>query len=224
MNEIKTRILNKKMITPTVMEVSLTVPEDFSYEPGQFASITVTDKYRRPYTIIEHKDNIIKVLIGVRFPGKGADFFRNIVIDSETEMDAPLGKFHCDYNEKKKVFIAAGTGAAPFIPMIRKALEKTNEITLLYGIKKAEDDIPINYLNDLINENKIRYIRCLSEEFSEDENIISKKGRVTTVLPELELDWKNTDFYICGKNEMILELQAFLQTKEVTSVFIENYG
>lgn len=224
MNKFTSKIISKKLITSDVIEVDMSVPSDFQYEPGQFVNITVTDSFKRPYSILEHKNDSIKIIVGIRFPGKGSDFFNYSDVGTETEALGPLGKFICKYNENTKVFVATGTGIAPFIPMIKKSLETSNsKIILIAGFKTSEDDIALPYLESEIRKNKIEYHQCISQDVTKRDNF-TYEGRVTEVIKSLDIDYSNSDFYICGRNEMIVQIKEFLSTKNVQNIYLENYG
>ncbi len=219
------KISKKKYINEDTLQVVLDVPEDFSFIPGQFINVTVNDLYKRPYSIIEQNGNKITIVVGVRNPGKGSDFFTNVKAGDETEVMGPLGKFFCEYNEREKVFISAGTGIAPFIPMIKKIVnEHGQKITIFHGVKKSDDDFGIHYLNNEVEKGIVEYVRCISQGIEEDSKVEIFHGRVTNKLKASEFNWENTDFYLCGRNEMIVELKEILMSKDVSRMFIENYG
>ncbi|MEM3839034.1 MAG: hypothetical protein QXF01_00420 [Candidatus Micrarchaeaceae archaeon] len=72
-------------------------------------------------TSIEHTSHFVESNIGDRYYIKG-----------------PYGQFRFDPSENKKVlFVAGGTGIAPFVSMLRhiKALKSGNDVDMLYSIK-----------------------------------------------------------------------------------------
>ena len=217
------KIHSKKEIAPNILEISLTAPTNFKFKPGQFIVVFVYNLYKRPYSIFEYKDDLIKIIVSVKHPGKGSEFFSNISINQDIKIAGPLGKFFCNYNNVNKVFISTGTGIAPFIPMIKNLVIKNyTKVTLFYGVKNIEYDLAVRYLSNEIK--KIKYIQCLSFNKKNDLDFYSKNGRVTEILKEYDFLWKDTEFYICGRNEMIKKVKKFLLTKNVNEIFVENFG
>ncbi len=223
------KLISKKFISETVLEIVYECPVQLEYAVGQFASIAVTPPFRRPYSIIFYEDNKLGFLIEVKDPGNGADYFRNAEVGIETDIRAPLGRYEVLINEFPKVFISTGAGVAPFIPMIKKLVkgEQKLKVDLFCGMGLKKDDLAYYYIKDCIAMDEVNYYRCITREeitLDEDNKVMMHKGRVTEVVPKMHYDWVNTEFYICGSNQMIKDMRAKLQEKGAEKILVENYG
>lgn len=121
------------------------------------------------------------------------------------------------------VYIAAGTGLVPFVSMINQSVKENvgKNHYLINGVRYFHIDPAKNYLDDLISSNQLEYKLCVSRE--EKRGVF--KGRVTDYLKsEFEIDYSNTDFYICGVNQMVKDVREYLKARDAKNVFIENYG
>ncbi|MCA9386575.1 hypothetical protein KC669_00930, partial [Candidatus Dojkabacteria bacterium] len=136
----------------------------------------------------------------------------------ELEISEPMGNYGIKVSENNKIFIATGSGLAPFIPMIKSLKEK---ILLIYGIKNYDEDLSQIFLSEVSN---LEVIRCISDENIKITNLNDINSRVTSYLKDNDLDWKNSDFYICGRNEMIVQVSEILENKGVKNIYKENYG
>lgn len=110
------------------------------------------------------------------------------------------------------VFIATGTGIAPAVSFA-KTYEGL-EMTVLHGVR-VEADLMGRALFE-----KGDYHPCVSQQ----ADTTFFKGRVTGKLAEMTFD-AGTHFYLCGANDMILEVRKLLKEKGVEdgSIFSEAY-
>ena len=225
----RSKLLSKISLTDNILECVYSVPEDFIYEPGQFVNVSVTPPFRRPYSVVEVKDSKIKLIVNITNPGKGADYFRETKVSDETEIMGPLGRFTMKDTDYYKVFIASGVGVAPFIPMIKKLMDpndgKIIKTTLYLGIRSLNDDVLARqYLIDLIEaDNEFSYVRSVTKP--EHDELEFFEGRVTTLLREqFDFDVSQTEFYVCGGNDMVKEVKQILEGYGADKVYVENYG
>jgi ferredoxin--NADP+ reductase/benzoate/toluate 1,2-dioxygenase reductase subunit len=130
------------------------------------------------------------------------------------QVNGPFGSFGLetfDMFSRKMVFIASGTGIAPFHSFV-KSYPGIN-YTLIHGVR---------YNNEAYERNDydpLRYILCSSKE-----NNGGFKGRVTRFLPGYTVD-RDMLFYLCGNNSMIYEVYHILRDKGVPdeNIFSEVY-
>ena len=111
----------------------------------------------------------------------------------------------------KLVFIATGTGIAPFHSFVKSY--PGIDYMLIHGVR---------YNNEAYERNDydpLRYILCTSKEKNG-----SYKGRVTRFLPGYPVD-QDMLFYLCGNNSMIYEVYHILRNKGIQDerIFTEVY-
>ncbi len=96
-------------------------------------------------------------------------------------------------------------------------------LELLFGVRHIKDVFYQEWLSELAKKGDFKFTTTLSRP--EDENWKGSVGRVTNILREKELDTKNTEFYICGLNNMIEEIVEILKEKGVPeeSIHFEKY-
>jgi len=122
------------------------------------------------------------------------------------KFENPVGYFIIpDENHKKDkyLFIASGTGIAPFHSFVKTYHELDYHI--LHGVRK------ISEAYDREHYEKSRITICTSRDREGDFN-----GRVTQYLKEHRID-KDTQCYLCGNCEMIHEAYDILIQQGVPS-------
>lgn len=103
--------------------------------------------------------------------------------------------------------IAAGSGITPIVS-IAKSLSNDTEMHLFYGNKSEEDAL---FLDDLKNLAQLKMTNFLSRE----EKVGFRAGRIDkttfTEIIKADLDLlKSSIFYICGPEQMIMDIQETL--------------
>jgi ferredoxin-NADP reductase len=118
------------------------------------------------------------------------------------EVHGPFGRFSLDTKKletHQHIFIASGTGIAPFHSMVKSYLGVDYKI--IHGVRYANEAYEREeYEND-------RYFLCTSRDDSGDY-----KGRLTGYLKEAEFE-KNSCFYLCGNSDMIFDAMEILKEK-----------
>lgn len=188
-----------------------------NYAPGQFARIHVGGGQWRDYSIASSQGNIVRFIISTRTGGDGSKFVQNVQVGASTEIELPLGQYTLKQTNLSKVFIATGTGVAPFLPMFGALSNKSslNAATLLFGCRTRNEDIT-RHLGPLPGS----IIRCYSRETDLQEGV---KGRVTDVISDLSFELGQTEFYICGSSAMVADSKAILETRGAKHLFVESF-
>jgi NAD(P)H-flavin reductase len=210
--------------TPKVRLVRLELPQKFAFRPGQWVGVWCDDfigennkPLRRAFSIASHpEDDYIELCIA---RGKGLsahlqDLMQGVVV----HIDGPFGMFWLRPAEKY-LFIAGGTGIAPFRPMIHQALKEGKEVLLLYSMKTPSDFI---YLKELESLNgKFKLVPTITAEgYPQWEG---ERGRVQTFLQKYFK--KGYQAYLCGPPSMVEEVEKKLialgQPKE--HIFLDKW-
>ena len=195
----------------------LSLPKSrFKFEAGQHISLSIMGDYQsREYSIYsaEEGDNL-EILVKEVEGGYFSPKLKHLKTGDLVEIHGPFGKFGLD--EKKRdthqhVFIASGTGIAPFHSMV-----KTNpdlNYQLIHGVR---------YLNEAYEVGEYergRVIVCTSRDEKGDFY-----GRLTDYLKKTDFA-RNTCFYLCGNSDMIFDAMEILKSKgfDRDSVTVEVY-
>jgi len=224
--------INKE--TEDCVSVLFDVPDDlkkvFQFRQGQsltMRTIINGEEVRRTYSIcstpLENKWRVaIKKVAGGLFSSLANDQLKKGDI---LEVMPPVGKFYVELDpvhKKKYLAIAAGSGITPVISIIKTTLhtEPQSSFTLVYGNRSRSAIIFFEQLEALKNiyVDRFNFINVLSRERT-DAPVNS--GRINPEkLIELSklIDYNATDeIFICGPEEMIFSVKAFLEQKGIDS-------
>ena len=197
-------LTSKRRLTPSVWEVVLCLDEKISpWAPGQFARLHVGDNAWRDYSIAGLEDNRLRLLISTRTGGRGSQFIENADTGTSTVVELPLGGFGLADSDRRRLFIATGTGIAPMLAMFAQAPGIEHD-TLLFGCRRRDEDLTTLIESPMPG----RVLRCLSREEEPD----TFRGRVTDALAELagdlRLEPRCTDVYLCGSAALVSDTSA----------------
>lgn len=190
--------------TPRVRLARLTWPDvsKFSFKPGQWVGVYCDDfigennkPLRRAFSIASSPgENYIELCIA-RGNGLSAHL-QDLKLGSVVHLDGPYGMFWLR-PAQKYLFIAGGTGIAPFRPMLHQALAEGKEVTLIYSMKTPSDFIYRKELESL--KGKFKMIPTITvDQFPQ---WTGERGRVQTFLHKYFK--KGYDVYVCGPPPMV---------------------
>lgn len=190
----------------------------FKYLSGQYLNLSYFN-ISRSYSIVNSTNNSIELIIKNYPDGEMSSYLFNSAKQNDMlRVKGPLGTFHLKETSKDHIYlIATGTGIAPFISFIESEINKniiTNKkITIVWGVRNEEDLYWKPYLNDL------QFIPTLSKP---NNNWKGHIGYVQDTLSELNIDFENSDFYLCGSLNMIKELSNKLIENNVSETNIHT--
>lgn len=202
--------------------------DSFDYTPGQFCIIHFPklggSMPHRSYSIADIEDNVVEFCISKKEGGQATDLLWKMKVGDELEVSEAKGHFTLrEPFAPKIIFIATGTGVAPFRAMIKEMIaQKTkSEIHLVFGNRFLTDILYHQHWLDLEQEiTNFHYHPILSRE-----PLNNRKGYVHELYPTLFKPGEKVQFYICGWNEMIKETRKNLKAKGFSrkEYFIESY-
>lgn len=219
--------------TDNAVRVGLAVPADmrgaFRYKPGQYLTLETKingEHVRRSYSICsgvndERMEVAIKRVSGGIFSNYANDFMR--VGDTVNSLP-PQGAFSADLdaeNEKRYLFIAAGSGITPVISNIKSILaqEPKSHVTLLFGNQRTSTIMFRETLGFLKNRfmARLHWVNILSQE---DQGCDLLNGRLDNrkgaALNARLIDLRGFDeYFICGPESMISEVSRGLRSVDV---------
>jgi len=219
-------LIEKTQIIPNVYFLKYSFGPGLEWIPGQYVGITVNPTYRRSYSILDYDGQNLSFLIDTKPGGIASKFFDSVEVGHKNQILGPYGRFILQNTVNEKVFVSTGTGIAPFIPMI-KELRNSNlkiRIKIFSGSKTQDEDIAFRFVKQYLND-KFEYHQCITREEPKavSSKLITHKGRVTEVIPQQNLDWQSTEFYICGSPAMVRDTEKVLKDLGTEKVFIEQF-
>ncbi len=200
------------------LHFKLVNPAELSFRAGQFVNIRVEDGNPkilfRSYSIMSPpaEKTVIKTCIKLIPTGRATPWLTTIAEGTPVKMMGPLGMFKFnETSEKNTIFIATGTGITPLICMIEDQLEKgnTRPIHLLWGFR-YEQDIFYTELLESIAEKYPNFTYAITLSRPE-ESWPGEKGRVTEWIEHNLFQPENTQVYICGVGNMVLDTAALCE-------------
>jgi ferredoxin--NADP+ reductase len=194
----------------------LTCKRVFDFLPGQVVAITTKQHIPpRLYSICSGSGETgLSVLFNVKPEGELTPRLAKLKAGDTIMISAPFGAFLGD--DKPAWWIASGTGIAPYRSMARSGIGHRN--TLVHGGRNLGSFYFSDELKQLFSA---RYIRCCSQESGDG----IYHGRLTQWLNNQETLPKNTNFYLCGSSEMVVEVRDILLGKgiEIEKIMSEIY-
>ncbi len=179
--------------------------KEMEFEPGQHILMGRADSiHKREYSIYSGtNDQNLELLIKEISDGMVSKNLKKLIPGDNLEVEGPLGFFGLEKKmvEKKKkfLFIASGTGIAPFHSMVNSI--PGLDYTLLHGVRYASEA----YEKEAYDPEK--YILCTTGDKEGDFY-----GRVTDYIQQHQFD-KDTICYFCGNFNMIKEAMDLLSKK-----------
>ena len=174
---------------------------NFRFKAGQVIGIALEPHGpRRLYSICSgEEDEEIRILYKVVDEGFLTPQLSDLEAGDTIWITGPGGEFTGD--DDPAVWIATGTGVAPFYAMARSGLAENKKVIL--GNRYLEQFHFFDEFSGLLGGN---YIRCCTAE--EHDGVYP--GRVTRYLSEeAELD-PALKYYLCGSAEMVVETRDIL--------------
>ena len=191
-----TALLNRKWLSEKTFEIILNRPSGFEFIPGQRICLHHNEN-ERDYSIISAPEESELVLcIRNVSGGKLSNHLSTVDIGTSVSFSGPFGYFIYKSTARLAVFVATGTGIAPFCSMARSGI---SDYILLHGVRLPED----LYYASLFHQTARKYIACLSE--AKKLTADAFQGNVTQYLQQ-HLEPKAYDFYLCGRSEMIRDV------------------
>lgn len=224
LNEKKAGLIERTQVSDkvTYYKFKMIEPTEIEFKAGQYINIKVSENARRSYSIASEpaqKDEL-ELYVDTMPGGPGSIFFENIKVGEEIEFLGPIGMFVLEEDftdDTTFLFIATGTGIAPFLSMIKTLIEdgKKNPMQIVFGLRFIKDLYLKDELEELSKTNpNITYDFVLSKP--EDDSWKGRVGHVQDVINERQ-SFDNLSAYICGNQKMIFDVQELLKNKGVDS-------
>ncbi|WEX90981.1 benzoate 1,2-dioxygenase electron transfer component BenC [Sinorhizobium garamanticum] len=135
-------------------------------------------------------------------------------IGTKLELTGPQGSFYLRDVQRPLLFLAGGTGLAPFLSML-EVLARANsqqKVHLIYGATRDLDLVLVDeleaYAKRLAN---FSYSTVVAEESSSHP----RKGWVTQHMPAEVLNDGNVDVYLCGPPPMVDAVRTYFNDNGV---------
>lgn len=207
------RVVSSRAVTPSVVELVLDLDDDApQWWPGQYVRLRVADHEWRDYSIASLEGRRLRLLIDTRTRGRGARFAVGAEPGSRTLLEGPFGSFTATDSSRRRVFVATGTGLAPFLPVFAQDPRESDR--LLFGCRTSAED-----LTRALDDPMPPVTRCVTREDVDG----AFRGRVTAALAEFGDQAAECDFHVCGSPEMVADATAVLRDLGAGAVVTEAF-
>ena len=198
--EIQTaELFQRRWLSQNAFEIELTRPASFTFKAGQ-TILFMHESLSRYYSLISTPDDqIIAFCVHLVRNGGFSPILANAKIGSRFKFTGPHGYFTFKPSSRTPVFIATGTGIAPFVSFARSGIR---DFILLHQAISADE---LYYQSDFIQITS-KYFACLSEtpvKESSCPNVFC--GKISDCISN-NLPSRSYDFYLCGDREMIQDV------------------
>ncbi len=207
--------------TPTVRELDLKCNENFKFKAGQFVMLHVPKEGEpegqqeakpvlRAYSVAsdDRQAGNLKLLVKYVENGIASKYFWQLKSGQEVQITGPFGKvLFKEPPTEQVVFLNTGTGVAQhYSYLVSKAdLNPHLRYRMLFGVRNESDIYFEPELKEFSQKlSDFQYEFVLSRP---SEQWKGKKGYVQHFLDELEIDKRDTTFYLCGNSKMIKEVK-----------------
>jgi benzoate/toluate 1,2-dioxygenase reductase component len=147
-------------------------------------------------------------------------------VGDQVEFNGPLGSFYLRKIERPVLFLAGGTGLAPFLSMLHK-IERDggseHPIHLIFGVTNDSDLVGIEELEGYAERLPNFTFRCV---VAAEESTYPHKGFVTHHMQPEHLNDGLVDIYLCGPPPMVDAVRKHLADQGVqpASFYYEKFS
>ena len=210
-------VSNVSSVGTDTVKVEFDIPNEFKntfdYIPGQYINFAITiegKEYRRSYSICSGKNEKLAVAIKKVENGVISTWFQSVEVGVNILTSKPEGSFILPSTAKKVVAIAAGSGITPILSIAKSIENYGEELTLFYG-NKTEKEILFNDELSALSKTKINHYLSQEDHKDHTKGRIDKDAFSTAIKNNLEI-LKSDIFFICGPEQMIIDINEILKT------------
>ncbi len=231
-DQLKANVKEIIELSPTAKAIRLEFNEKIKFLPGQFLMLEFnidedrlevkeeeSTYQRRAFSISSTpSEKLIEITVKkTQQPFVSEYLVDHLKIGDEVLSSEPKGKFI--FNPKKEtIFLAAGSGIAPIMSMIRFLDKKKSKIKahLIYSNKISED---ILWKNDIESASKN------NKSFTYEFILTKDSKRISESHLKEFMKNKEVNFYICGPLEFVRDLYNLLIQNQISkeNIKIEIY-
>lgn len=190
-------------VASEIVRLEISIPEGIQFQPGQYVRIHPHGMdFQRSYSMANVPGSD-RLEFFVRLVPEGAfsGWLASVQAGDRVALSAPHGTFFLRDEERPRLFVAGGTGIAPFLSMLRSAGQKAlaQPTTLLFGARTPGHLFALEELEALRQT-------CphLSFKLAVEQGAAAgcHQGYATDLIAGLGLD-PATRVYLCGPPPMV---------------------
>jgi benzoate/toluate 1,2-dioxygenase reductase subunit len=198
-------VLGVDRMSDTTFALRLKTAKPIGFLPGQYVNVTVpgTDAHRS-YSFSSAPGADVATFLIRNLPG---GVMSGYLADRASAGDAvtltgPMGAFYLRPIERPQLWLAGGTGLAPFLSMLEQVAAQgcDQPIALYYAVTRAADLVELDRVKALAD--RIGTVTVVTILAAEDD-AHDRKGFVTDHVTADDLNGGDCDVYLCGPPPMV---------------------
>ena len=194
-NILTVELLQRRWLTDDVFEIELKRPPDLQFKAGQTLRF-IHESMERYYSLLSAPDDpTLKLCIYHVRRGKFSPMLAEAGIGSAFNATGPHGYFLFNPSDRKPVFVATGTGIAPFASMARSGV---TDFILLHEVESSRN----LYYSELFQKVATDYVPCLLNPSAPDPSPPGAFHGPASGYLKQYLPPAGYDFYLCGGRDM----------------------
>lgn len=208
----RTKMVGVERLSATSLAFTLEKPEGLTFLPGQYVNLGVpgTDQTRAYSFSSAPNANHVSFLVRDIPGGLMSGWLRERAkAGDEVSMTGPSGAFYLRELTRPALFLAGGTGLAPFLSMLGEIEAKQigAPVHLVYGVTNDVDLVGVDALTRYSEKlPNVSFTTCVASTDSAHE----RKGYVTDHIRPEDLNGGVVDIYLCGPPAMVEAVRDWL--------------
>jgi CDP-4-dehydro-6-deoxyglucose reductase len=214
---MQAKLIESTEIAPEVRHFVFEVPEveKFTFVPGQFVSMNQVingKKITRAYSLASapSETNRFELCLNLVHEGLLSPRLFEMQPGERVEIRPPLGMFVLRNPPRDSIFIATGTGIAPFRSILKGQLNASSQaFTLVFGVRHESHLMYRTEFEEMAREfPHFRFMPTLSRP---TESWTGRSGHVQAHLQEAIGERRDVDVFLCGLKLMVDDVRNILK-------------
>jgi 3-phenylpropionate/trans-cinnamate dioxygenase ferredoxin reductase subunit/benzoate/toluate 1,2-dioxygenase reductase subunit len=192
-----------EQVAQEIVRLDVQLPEPVSFEPGQYVRIQPAGRgFHRSYSMANAPGtDLLQFFVRLVPGGEFSDWLARAKPGDEVTLSAPHGAFFLRSEDRPRLFVAGGTGVAPFLSMLRSmaAQPPARRTTVVIGARTPGHLFAMEELQRLGEHLPGLELQIAVEH---DAHPGCHAGYPTDLIARLGLD-PVTRVYLCGPPPMV---------------------
>jgi NAD(P)H-flavin reductase len=211
------------------IELELREPPHIRFAAGQFVSFEIERPGRsaatRAYSIASSpiRNTAIDLVLNHVPGGPGSEYLCGLGEGDSTTFTGPVGSFTLRDGSRDLLFVATGTGIAPFRSMLYSLADARSmrRATLLWGLRSERDLYYQDELADLQTRlPQFSFTTTLSQPAGDWRGAV---GRVSLLIERTVTNVDTLDVFLCGNAGMIRQVRDIIRSRGLCPIHVEQY-
>lgn len=207
--EVAATVAGVDRLSETSFSLRLTLDRPMQFLPGQYVNVSVpgTGKHRSYSFSSAPGATAASFLIRNLPGGVMSSYLARAAAGEQVTLTGPMGAFYLRPITRPQLWLAGGTGLAPFLSMLEQVADQGTDqpITLYYAVTRAADLVELERVQALAE--RIGSARVVTILAAPEEDH-PRKGFVTDHLTAEDLCDGQADVYLCGPPPMVDAVRA----------------